>query len=190
MKDNHFNVLKRIACIFNESNITWALGASMMLKLRHFDIDVHDIDFMVNSDDFEKACFLLNQLGKLIPVEESTLFKTSNFKRFICEEISIDLMSGMGIQHKSGYFDYQFKINDIDLRTHLDSIEIPLCYLEDWYVFYHFMPNRENTIQKIEAYFNEHQYNSNRFVKLLNLSLTNQIRVVLTDLIENENIKF
>lgn len=186
----HKNILIKIAKELNQSKVTWAIGASMMLKLRDFDMNVHDIDIMVNQDDFELACTCLNNLGNEIVVEESKLFKTKYFKRYNCDGIEIDIMSGMGIIHKSGFFDYQFKFEDIEKELIIDTINLPLCYVEDWYIFYHLMPNRYETIQKIHDYFNNHQFNTQRFKKLLNLEIPYPIQLLLTELIENENIKF
>ncbi len=190
MDHNHQSVLIKIAKVLNQSNITWAVGASMMLKLRDFDMNVHDIDLMVDQNDFELACMKLNNLGNEISVEESKLFKTTCFKRYNCDGIEIDLMSGMGIVHKTGFFDYQFKNEDIDKVILIDSISLPLCYIEDWYVFYHLMSNRYETIQKIHDYFNDNPFNTSRFIKLRKLNIPYHVQLLLTELIENKNIKF
>lgn len=186
----HQSVLFKIAIELNQSNITWAVGASMMLKLRDFDMIVHDIDIMVDQNDFELACIKLNNLGNEINVEESKLFKTTCFKRYNCDGIEIDIMSGMGIVHKTGFFDYQFKKEDIDKVLVIDSIKLPLCYIEDWYIFYHLMSNRYETIQKIHDYFNNNHFNNTRFIKLRNLIIPYPIQLLLTELIEDKNIKF
>lgn len=179
-----------IANQLNYSNITWAIGASMMLKLRDFDINVHDIDIMVHQDDFEIACNRLNEVCEEISVAESNLFRTKHFKRFKCDDIEIDIMSGMGIMFKTGFFDYQFNKDDIEKVIQFDSIKLPLCYIEDWYVFYHLMPNRYPTIQKIEIFFNENRFISERFNRILKLDIPYHIQLLLTELIENKNIKF
>jgi len=182
--------LLKIANQLNHTNITWAIGASMMLKLSGFDMNVHDIDLMVTNDDFDLACKCLKDIVEEIRVDESDLFRTKNFKRFKCDDVEIDLMSGMGIVNKFNFFDYQFSKDDIAKIIELDSIALPLCYIEDWYVFYHLMTNRFVTIQKIEAFLNENHFNSERFSKLIKLSLPIDIQLLLTELIENKNIKF
>lgn len=190
MENNHNSILIKIAKVLNQSNLTWAIGASMMLKLRDFEMNVHDIDIMVDQDNFELACTCLNEYGNEIVVDESKLFKTKYFKRYNCDGIEIDIMSGMGIVHKTGLFDYQFKKEDIDKVLVIDTINLPLCYVEDWYIFYHLMPNRYETIQKIHDYFNENQFDIHRFKKLLDLDIPYSIQLLLTELIENKNIKF
>jgi len=190
MDNNHIKVLIKLAKALNQLKITWAVGASMMLKLRDFDVDTHDIDIMVDQDDFELACTCLNDYGNEIVVDESKLFKTKYFKRYNCDGIELDIMSGMGIVHKTGLFDYQFKIEDIDKVFVIDTIKLPLCYVEDWYIFYHLMPNRYETIQKIHDYFNENKFDIQRFRNLLDLDIPYSIQLLLTELIENKNIKF
>ena len=39
-------LLKKIALRFNDANITWALGASMLLYFKKITIEFHDIDLM------------------------------------------------------------------------------------------------------------------------------------------------
>lgn len=190
MNKNLNGVLFRMANILNQTNITWAIGASMMLNLSEIDIDVHDIDIMVSQDDFALACNALIGICDEIRVEESNLFRTKQFKRYVCDGIEIDIMSGMGIIHKLGFFEYQFKKEDIEKVMYVDSTRLPLCYIEDWYIFYHLMSNRYTTLQKIERYFNEKTFNPTRFSNLLDLSIPFHIRLLLTELIENENIKF
>lgn len=186
MDDKYFEVLFTLANKLNQSNITWAIGASMMLKLRDIDVNVHDIDIMVIQDDFERACKNINEISDEVSVDESSIFKTKQFKRFVCNGIEIDIMTGMGITHRLDIFDFRFTKNDIEKTVNINTIKLPLCYIEDWYVFYQIMPNRMSTIQKIEHYFNEYNFDSTRFSTLLELSIPFYIHQIITKLIENK----
>lgn len=175
------NSLIKIAQVFNVNKINWAIGASTMLRLRGIEISVHDIDLMVSDNDFLLAHTLLSSFCVEQSVTESKLFKTLNFKRYTYNEIDIDLMAGFGIIHKEGLFDYHFK--DYDGSTILNGVNIPLCYVEDWLVFYNLMPNRTNTIRLIDSYIVNHPLNRLRLDQLLELTLPQSVRNALISLI-------
>lgn len=188
MNKNISKVLVKLTNVLNQSNSLWSIGASMMLYLRGIEIDVHDIDIMVDQEDFNIVCDNLLKICEEIKVDVSSIFKTKYFRRFVCDSIEIDVMSGMGIYHKNGFFDYQFNKEAIEYAIHINSITLPLSYIEDWYVFYHLMGNRDETIRKIEQYFNKNSYQSHRFSCLLDLSIPNHLRQLLSDFIERELI--
>ena len=56
MKENKkILILRRIAHTFNEANITWALGASMLLYFKGITSEFRDIDIMVANEDITSA---------------------------------------------------------------------------------------------------------------------------------------
>jgi hypothetical protein len=173
--------LKLVICevtqTFSENSILYGIGASTMLKLRGIDISVHDIDIMVKEDQFILAYKCLMTFCDEQIVEPSSLFKTTHFKRFSYRGIDIDLMSGISIVHESGIFKYNFDMAEKCLV--LENTLIPICYMEDWFVFYHLMPNRVNTINLIKSYFLSHPLNKSRLLKIIDLTLPNELRQAL-----------
>lgn len=177
------HVLLEVTQKFNELSIIYGVGASTMIKLRGIDISVHDIDIMVKEDQFILAYDCLMTFCDEKLVEPSNLFKTSYFKRLNYKGIDIDLMSGMGIVHESGIFKYNFDRAEKCLE--LENTLIPICFMEDWFVFYHLMPNRVHTINLIKFYFLSHPVNKSRLLKIIELSLPNELRQALLMYIDN-----
>lgn len=58
-------LLKKIAHRFNESNVVWALGASMLLYFKGIVPDFHDIDLMVVNSDVECVRRILSEMGEI-----------------------------------------------------------------------------------------------------------------------------
>lgn len=65
MTNKKINVLKRIAIELNKKNITWALGASMLLYFKGIISEFKDIDIMVIDDDIDQVKKILLELGEL-----------------------------------------------------------------------------------------------------------------------------
>ena len=58
-------LLQKIAHRFNEANIEWALGASMLLYFKGIISEFHDIDLMVSVHDAEQVRTILSEMGEL-----------------------------------------------------------------------------------------------------------------------------
>ncbi len=56
-------LLQKIAHRFNEANIEWALGASMLLYFKGIISEFHDIDLMVSVHDAEQVRTILSEMG-------------------------------------------------------------------------------------------------------------------------------
>lgn len=69
-------LLKKIAHRFNESNIVWALGASMLLYFKGIASDFHDLDLMIANTDVEYVRKILSEMGEIQPSESQ--FQISN----------------------------------------------------------------------------------------------------------------
>ena len=54
-------LLQKIAHRFNEANIEWALGASMLLYFKGIISEFHDIDLMVSVHDAEQVRTILSE---------------------------------------------------------------------------------------------------------------------------------
>ena len=58
-------LLQKIAHRFNEANIEWALGASMLLYFKGILSEFHDIDLMISVHDAEQVRTILSEMGEL-----------------------------------------------------------------------------------------------------------------------------
>ena len=58
-------LLQKIEHRFNEANIEWALGASMLLYFKGIISEFHDIDLMISVHDAEQVRTILSEMGEL-----------------------------------------------------------------------------------------------------------------------------
>lgn len=82
---------------FQKAEITWALGASMLLYFKGITSDFHDIDLMVANEDADKARTILMQMGTLEPQNPNPKYKTKLFMEFVVDYVDIDVMVGSAI---------------------------------------------------------------------------------------------
>lgn len=143
--------LLRIASHFNESKITWGIGASALLDLNHIPVEVHDLDIMVIQEDFIRALQVLEKLGVEHPKEPHPNFKTLLFRSFELETCHVDLMSGMTVKWQDQWHEFTFTKDHIDQMLEIDGVELKLMRLEDWYQLYHWL-ERPDKIKSIEEY--------------------------------------
>ena len=72
-------ILSSIARRLNENNVTWAIGASLLLYLKNKSDSFNDIDIMVCEDDVDKAREVLLQMGVLAPPNPDVKYRTRHF---------------------------------------------------------------------------------------------------------------
>ncbi len=143
--------LKKVAKILNESNITWALGASCLLYFKGITEDFNDIDVMVLEEDAQKAKDVLKEIGILISNEDNKNYKTCHFYEFIIDEIEFDIIAGFTINKENK--DYYLPLNPSKIeKIIVDKIDIYLDNLEDWLYYYKLM-DRKLKIDMINNYF-------------------------------------
>ena len=137
--DKKLSVLKRIACEFNKANITWALGASMLLYFKGITSEFHDIDIMVTNEDVALAKEILMQMGTLQPSNPSSKYKTKFFLEFVIDEVDVDVMAGFIIVNQGKDFDCSLKKEQIVEFQDLQGEKIPLQSVELWCKYYELM---------------------------------------------------
>ena len=92
-------LLQKIAHRFNEANIEWALGASMLLYFKGIISEFHDIDLMVSVHDAEQVRTILSEMGELHPPASAPdpMYRTKVFMEFTIDSVDIDVMAGFSI---------------------------------------------------------------------------------------------
>ena len=177
-------ILIKLTQLLNSNHINWALGGSLLLKLSGIELEVNDIDIMIHENDFESCINLLKDVSIECSTQTSEIFRTKYYRKFKWDNIQIDCMSGMNLHISNTSFEYQFDHKDKDIE--IDPISIPLCYLEDWYILYHLMPNRENKVILLENYFMLHSFNQLRLNKLLEHDIPYDKRIRIDDFIKEK----
>lgn len=144
-----------IAEKLNSEGILWGVGASILLNHYGLIDKPNDIDILVDIKDIEKADRILSHLGKKKLREEVDTYSTIYFYEYIVNGIDIDIMAGHTINYDNYIYKYIFDEQSITGVKKFKYIDIPLTSLEDWYVIYQLIPNRENKVKIIESYLLE-----------------------------------
>lgn len=147
-----FNTLSYMGEKLNESNIVWGVGASILLNQFGLIDKPNDIDIFVDIKDIKRADEILKSIGEKKQWEKTVTYSTKYFYEYIIDGIDVDVMSGFAVNHISGVFEYAFDYNSIFEFKVINGVKIPFTYLEDWYVIYQLIPNREPKVKMIEKY--------------------------------------
>lgn len=144
--DNHMKVLIKLAKLLNDYDLKWSLGASLMLKLRGFNVTVKDIDIIVNTDEIEKLERVLNTFGFKKEIRSSK-YLTDHFYELVIDEIEVDIMVGFKVKTNTGI--YTFNDDDKIEELKMNDVFIYLSSLEEWVKAYRAM-NRADKVSMIE----------------------------------------
>ena len=147
-----FNTLSYIGKKFNEKRIMWGVGASILLNNYGLIDKPNDIDILVDLKDIEKADKVLKSIGKKIVCEKTDIYSTKYFYEYVVNNFDVDVMAGLSINYDNGIFKYIFDQSSISEIKVINGVNIPLTSLEDWYVIYQLIPNREIKVSMIENY--------------------------------------
>lgn len=146
------NTLSFIADKLNKENIMWGVGASILLNNYGIIDKPKDIDILVHLKDIEKADRILKNIGEEKVRDRVETYSTKYFYEYVVNGFDVDVMSGLRINHSFGTFEYVFDHDSISGSKTINGVDIPLTSLEDWYVLYQLIPNREKKVEMIEKY--------------------------------------
>lgn len=144
-------VLAHIAEEFNYKDVTWAIGASLLLYFKGITSEFHDIDIMIAEDDVETVKEILLSFGDIIQSKPNPKYKTKCFLEFRVDGVEIDAMAGFGIMNQDKEYYFPLKKEDIKDFTEVQGIKIPLQSIEEWRIYYELM-ERDEKVQMIDAY--------------------------------------
>ena len=74
-KDEKLQVLVQLAALFNEHEIQWAVGGSLLLYFKGLVSNFHDLDLMIDEQAGEQVAQLLEPLGTRRPFIPSPPFR-------------------------------------------------------------------------------------------------------------------
>lgn len=146
------NELSYIGQKLNEKGIIWGVGASVLLALYELVDECNDIDILVDMNDIEMADRILSSIGIKNKSIEVKNYSTQYFYEYKIRGFDVDVMAGLAINHSEGTYEQAFDYSCISDSKLINGVEIPLSSLEDWYVIYQLIPNRELKVNIIEDY--------------------------------------
>jgi hypothetical protein len=144
------SVLVKIAHLLNSNNITYAIGASLLLYFKGKTDTFHDIDIMVIDSDANKVKELLKSIDRLEAPNPNVKYKTKCFLEFNIDGVEVDIMSGFIIVKDGIDYDCSLKKEDIKDFINIDNELIPLDSLTRWRKFYELM-DRPNKVKMIDS---------------------------------------
>ena len=154
--ERKLTVLTKIANVFNNNNITWAVGASLLLYLKGAVDNFRDIDIVVAEEDVSAVKELLSNYGVLQPPNPNAQYKTRTFLEYVIDGIDVDIMAGLVILDGTDEHYFPLKKENITDVIKLNDTAIPLQSLEEWKHYYSLMgrPEKvkliERTLDKIQ----------------------------------------
>lgn len=147
--NDKLEVLTKIAKLFNEEKITWAVGASLLLYFKGKADHFNDIDVMVDEKDIEKVKTIMLEMGTLMPPHPKAKYKTRHFLEYIVDGVDIDVMAGFVIVKYGVDYDCSLKKEQIIETIEINNQKIPLQDLRLWKHYYALM-GRENKVRMID----------------------------------------
>ncbi|MHA6250637.1 nucleotidyltransferase family protein [Oceanobacillus sp. CAU 1775] len=148
-------MLKTLAFIaeeLNEHKITWGVGGSLLLNFYKLIDKPNDIDILVDEADAARLNKIMLSIGSACEATSIRPFCTTYFSEYEMNKVEIDVMGGLAIQHDVGIYKLAHKQESIVASKLVNGIEIPLCSLEDWYILYWLIPNKQEKAILIEEY--------------------------------------
>lgn len=147
-----FDILSYVGKQLNNAGILWGVGASLVLNQYGLISNPNDIDLLVDIKDIEKTDEILKNIGHKKPFEETSFYSTKYFYEYVINGIDVDVMAGFAINFDENSYEYSFDNKSITNVKIINGVKIPLTSLEDWYILYQLMQNRESKVNMIEKY--------------------------------------
>ena len=152
--EKKLEVLSKVARELNDNNITWAIGASLLLYIKGISSQFHDIDIMVAESDVQALKNILLSLGELQPKNPNIRYKTKQFLEFKVEGVDIDVMAGFVIVNNGRSFYFPLDKDNIMDYTEINGVKIPLQSVKEWRNYYELM-GRTEKVKMIDDKFVE-----------------------------------
>ena len=143
-------VLSKIAKKLNENNITWAIGASMLLYFKDITNKFNDIDIVVAEDDVESLNEIVLTFGDILPPNPNLKYRTRHFLEFKVDGVDIDVMAGFIIVKKNQEYYFPLQHGDINDYTEINGVKIPLQSISEWRKYYELM-GRTEKVEMIDS---------------------------------------
>lgn len=179
-----FNTLCYIGEKLNNANIRWAVGASILLNQYGLVEKPNDIDIFVAEENIEEADEVLKSLGEKKKWEPNFTYATKYFYEYEINGVEVDVMAGFAVNFTGGLFQFPFDELSISEFININGVMLPFTALEDWYVLYQLIPNRQVKVQMIEEYLKNHGVKKPLLLKrILETELPEEVRGKIENLL-------
>jgi len=145
------DVLVRIAKKFNENDIDWAVGASLLLYFHDIVKEPHDIDIVIDKKDEAIVQKIMNELGNEKKSKDVKNYRTGVFHKFNIDNIEIDIIGEFIIILENEEYLHPFPIKNKEYIL-IDNTKIHLDSLLNWVNTYNAMGDPKKRVSLIERY--------------------------------------
>lgn len=140
---HQLEVLALLAGKFNAASLHYGLGGSLLLYFEGKADVFHDIDFMVEEEDYPKMKEILSSLGAIEPPNPNARDKTRHFLEANVDGVEVDVMDGFIIRKEGKELDASFREDQVERRVLVGEGAVPLMKVSLWKTYYEWM-GREN----------------------------------------------
>lgn len=148
--EHKLKVLSNIAKVFNDNQIKWAVGASLLLYFKGITDNFHDIDVMVAEEDAVRMKELLLEVGTLESTGDNAQYKTKHFYEFVVDEVEIDVMGGFIIVKDGKAYNCSYTEDSVVEHMQVNGQTVPLQSIPLWRRYYELM-GRDTKVAIIDA---------------------------------------
>lgn len=152
--EKKLNTLLEVAEKLNKNNVTWTVGASLLLYLKRIATEFQDIDILISEDDITVVKEILLSLGELKGKNPNSQYKSKSFMEFTINEVDFDVIAGFVIVNSNKEYYFPLQKEEIKDYITIQGIEIPLHSLEQWENYYKLM-NRNEKATLINNYLSK-----------------------------------
>jgi len=142
-------VLVKIAKKFNENDIEWAVGASLLLYFHDIVKEPHDIDIIIDKKDEAIVLKIMKELGNEKEIKDVKNYKTGVFHKFNIENVGIDIIGEFIIILENEEYLHPFPIKNKEYIL-VDNTKIYLDSLLNWVETYNAMGDPKKRVNLIE----------------------------------------
>lgn len=155
-------IIESLAKVFNERNLTWAIGGSFLLKRYGINDGFDQLDIMVSEDSIKEMNIVMNDIAEKLDFVNNESYQTDHFSSYQIQNQTINIICNLKCNFKES-FAYNFDKEDISTHYISNNVKIYFSDLLDWYVIYQEIDNT-STIKLIERYYESGSFlNNTRF---------------------------
>lgn len=141
-REDKLRVLSRMAAAFNHADLSWAVGASLLLWFKGYVDDFHDVDLLVTVGDAEKMEGILRSMGSLQPSTRGS-YATKRFREFTIDGVDVDMMGGYAIVRDGRVYDCELEPSQVAEYAEVYGERVPLHSVALWRRYYELMGRDE-----------------------------------------------
>ncbi len=149
-------VIRKISKLFNDNNIVWALGGSLVLKHYGLTTIANDIDILVSKESLRDAVRCMDLIGKGVRIPKDDFYKTNVLYRYLVDEVEVDIICGFKVLREE-LFVYDFDKHNIATIDSSPEGDVHYSSLEEWLLLYDVL-GRDSKVELIKTYLEKNGF--------------------------------